>query len=75
MTMRDMVITAEKVKRVFDENGLIGYDMTIGEVKQLMNICKNGTWDDMFTAVMTAFRYGLALGHRATVAGKIKRRL
>ena len=74
--MRDMVITAEKVERVLaDENGLLSYDMTIGEIKQLMNICKSGTWDDMFTAIMTAFHYGLALGHRATVAGKIKKKL
>ena len=64
--MRDMILTAENMKRIkFDENGHPCYDMTISEIKQLAAIGKDGTWDDICNAVITAFRYGFALGNKA----------
>lgn len=68
--LRDMEKTAEKA------TGNIGryYDMKSSEVIELMKKARNGSPDDTLDAIITAFRYGFVLGHRATVASKTAKR-
>ena len=68
---RDMNKTAERADSQIKD----AYDINILEVQELINKARNGSRYDAFDAIVTAFKYGFVLGHRATVAGKVTRRL
>ena len=67
---RNMEKTAEKANMNIPGN----YDLVYSEIENLMRKAK-GTSEEKYDAIMTAFHYGFILGHRATVAGKIQKRL
>ena len=68
--MRNMEKTTAKIRGQFNSRtGLDRYDMDGEEMLQLVRQCQEG---HDFEALSTAFLYGFVLGHRATVAGKIK---
>lgn len=73
MAKRDIEKTANKVKGLFDkENGLDAYDLNGDDLERLYQlVLENRIWD----TVITAFRYGFVMGHRATVAGKIAKKI
>ena len=75
--MRDMIKTAEKVGNgFFKKKEMWAYDMTFDEFSNLIKLASSkDTPDPLSKAIFTAFRYGFVLGHRATVAGKIKKKL
>ena len=75
--MRDMIKTAEKVEsNFFEKKEMLAYDMTFDEFCTLFKIANSkDTRDPLAKAIMIAFRYGFVLGHRATVAGKVKKKL
>lgn len=68
---RDMNKTAEKAN-YFPRDC---YDIRISEIQELINKARNGSCTEAFDAIVTAFKYGFVLGNRATVAGKIQKRL
>lgn len=68
---RDMKKTAEKATREIPSN----YDLNSSEIIDLMKKARKGSPDDTYNAIITAFKYGFVLGHRATVAGKITKRI
>ena len=70
---RDMEKTAEIISgKMINEKGLSHYDMNSQEITRLFNLIDQGEW---YKAISTAFEYGFVLGHRATVAGKVTKRL
>ena len=64
---RDIEKTAEKAR----ENKPEYYDLTYQEMQDLLEKARG----DIGNAIRTAFNYGFVLGHRATAAGKVKKRL
>lgn len=64
---RDIEKTAEKAR----ENKPEHYDLTYQELRDLLEKARG----DIGKAIITAFNYGFVLGHRATAAGKVKKRL
>ncbi len=71
--MRNM----EKIASMMDgqfrsETGLSYYDMESSELLSLVRMCAEGK---MVEAIAIVFKYGFVLGHRATLAGKVKKRL
>lgn len=69
MAKREMMETAAK----FDKGEIpAAYDLSYTEVLRLLDMAAAGR---LFDAIETAFRYGYVLGHRATAAGKQKKRL
>lgn len=74
--MRDIIKTVEKVQDdYFMKNNLCGYCMTLAEVLTIMGMMERKEIESIYDGAMLAFRYGFVLGHRATVAGKIKDKL
>lgn len=71
--MRNMEKTAHKMSGKFNsQSGLDRYDMTSDELGKLIAMSKEG---NAYESLIMAFCYGFVLGHRATVAGKIKEAL
>ena len=68
---RDMIKTAQKAETNVPAN----YDLNSSEIIDLMKKARSGSPDDTYNAIITAFKYGFVLGHRATVAGKITKRI
>lgn len=68
---RDMNTTAEKANLINRD----AYDIRMTEIQELINKARNGSRTDAFDAVITAFNYGFVLGHRATVSGKVTKRI
>ncbi len=68
---RDMNKTAERANKYSKD----GYDICTTEIQELMNKARNGSCTETFEAIITAFKYGFVLGNRATIAGKIQKRL
>lgn len=52
-----------------------GYNMNADEWGQLAIDAANGGFNEIFEAIRTAFHYGFVKGHRATLAGKVKKKL
>lgn len=69
--LRNMEKTAEKATKNIPDY----YDINCSEINELMKKARHGSVDEAFTAIITAFKYGFVLGHRATVAEKMARRL
>jgi len=68
---RDMEKTAEKaIQNIPDK-----YTIMSDEIMDLMKKARLKSPDETFDAILTAFRYGFVLGHRATIAGKVNKRL
>ena len=71
--MRNMEKTANKMLGKFNnQSGLDRYDMTSDELGKLIAMIEEG---NIYEPLTMAFCYGFVLGHRATVAGKIKEAL
>ena len=70
--MRNMEKTARKTHEVKNQTRLDGYDLTLEEYKRLKDMILDGKCPE---AVSMAFNYGFALGHRATVAGKVTKKI
>ena len=68
--MRDLKETADKALHNIPGN----YDLTFNELVQLLNEAATGA-DGRCEAIYTAFRYGFVLGNRATVSGRIPKKL
>lgn len=62
MAKRDLVKTAEQVTTKINPH----YDMTFDDMQMIYNIIKNG---DPAEGIALAFRYGYAMGCRATIKG------
>ena len=69
--MRNMEKTAEKA----DHNIPDYYDLYGTELTTLFRKARSGNADETYEALVTAFKYGFVLGHRATLACKVKKRL
>lgn len=68
--MRDMIQTASKMNGQFiEKKGLNRYELSFDEITMLRNMIQD---DKTIEAIITAFKYGFVLGHRATVTGTIK---
>ena len=65
MAKRDMVKTAKQITAKIDPH----YDMTFDDMQLTYNIIKNGKPAE---GIALAFRYGYAMGRRATVKGTYK---
>lgn len=68
---RNMENTASKAKNTIPDN----YNITTGEILTLMKKARSADANEALYAIADAFRYGFVLGHRATLAGKVKKRL
>jgi len=64
---RNMEKTAERAKKNIPEY----YDLTYKDIYDLLE----KSTKDRGQAILTAFEYGFVLGHRATLAGKVTKRL
>ena len=69
--IRDMRKTAEKAEHNIPDY----YDLYGTEIAELMKQARCFSAHETFEAIITAFNYGFVLGHRATLAGKVKKRL
>ena len=69
--VRDMKKTAEKAESNIPDN----YDIYSNEIKKLMEQARCYSANETYKAIITAFNYGFVMGHRATLAGKVKKRL
>ena len=69
--VRDMKKTAEKAERNIPDS----YDLYSNEIEKLMEQARCHSANETYEAIITAFNYGFVLGHRATLAGKVKKRL
>ena len=67
---RDMKKTAEMATLNTPDH----YDINSAEIFDLMAEARRSP-GETYEAILTAFRYGFVLGHRATLAGKVKKRL
>ena len=63
--------TAEKAEHNIPDS----YDLYSNEIEKLMEQARCYSANETYEAIATAFRYGFVLGHRATLAGKVKKRL
>lgn len=69
--IRDMKKTAEKA----DHNIPEYYDLYGTEIAALLRKARSCSAEETYEAIVTAFKYGFVLGHRATLAGKVKKHL
>ena len=69
--MRNMEQTANKAK----DNIPGYYDLTSEEIIALLRKANSSVSEGRYDALRIAFDYGFVLGHRATLAGKVKKRL
>ena len=69
--IRDMKKTAEKAESNIPDS----YDLYSTEIEKLMKQARCYSANETYKAIITAFNYGFVLGHRATLAGKVKKRL
>ena len=63
MSNRNMIEISDAMTGKVNSN----YDMTIAEMNKLREIFLN---EGLFDCISTAFKYGYAMGHEATVAGR-----
>ena len=68
---RNMEKTAERATKEIPGY----YDINSAEIIDLMKKARNANPNDTFDAVVTAFKYGFVMGNRATVTGRVTKRL
>ena len=76
MALRNMNNTINKIRGKIPTQ----YDMTMQEILDMMHPLNNAYLtteekDQLIYMIVNSFRYGFALGCRATIAGKIKQKL
>lgn len=69
--MRNMKSTADKA----NSNIPCSYDLNSTELSELIKQARNADPNETYDAIVTAFLYGFVMGHRATLAGKVKKHL
>lgn len=69
--IRDMKQTADKAR----SNIPGSYDLNSTELSELLNKARQNDPNETYDAIVTAFMYGFVMGHRATLAGKVKKHL
>ena len=69
--VRDFRKTAEKAHHKIPDY----YDLYSTEIIDLMKQARDRDPEETYEAILTAFRYGFVLGHRATTAGRVTKRL
>ena len=69
--MRNMKQTADKASNNIPST----YDLNSTELRELISKARQADPNDSYDAIVTAFMYGFVMGHRATLAGKVKKHL
>ena len=65
----------EKLAEAAEHNKPTDYDINSSEILRLMKMARDYDPNETFNCVVMAFNFGFVMGHRATVKGKVKKRL
>jgi len=71
MATRNMEQIADTVGRIIPKD----YDIDSSEILRLMKMARDYDPNEAYNCIVTAFYYGFAMGHRATRAGKVPKRI
>lgn len=71
MATRNMEQIAQQAERSIPK----GYDIVSSEILRLMKMARDYDPNETFNCIVMAFYYGFAMGNRATVDGKVRKRL